>query len=183
MTCIVGFVNKGKVYIGGDSAGVSGLDYSIREDQKVFKKDNMIFGFTSSFRMGQILRYSFDIPEHSQKKDEFDYLCTVFIDALIKCFKEKGYARTKHEEVEGGTFLIGYKGKLYKIEEDFQVSQVQRLFDACGCGYAYALGAMKTMTRNSHIEPINPIEVITNALSVSEAFSAGVKAPFNVVEV
>jgi hypothetical protein len=36
MTCIVGLVDKGDVYIGGDSAGVAGLSLSIRADEKVF---------------------------------------------------------------------------------------------------------------------------------------------------
>ena len=52
MTCIVGLVENGKVYIGGDSAGVAGLDVRMRSDEKVFTKGNMIFGYTSSFRMG-----------------------------------------------------------------------------------------------------------------------------------
>ena len=83
MTCIVGFVEKGIVYIGGDSAGVSGLDLRLREDEKVFLKNGMAFGFTSSFRMGQILRYCFTIPDQDPRKDDFSYLCTDFIDALI----------------------------------------------------------------------------------------------------
>ncbi len=37
MTCIVGLVDNGKVYIGGDSAGCAGYDVRIREDQKVFR--------------------------------------------------------------------------------------------------------------------------------------------------
>jgi ATP-dependent protease HslVU (ClpYQ) peptidase subunit len=67
MTCIVGMVENGKVYIGGDSAGVSGFDYHIREDQKVFQNGDMIFGFTSSFRMGQLLQYSLKIPDHDPR--------------------------------------------------------------------------------------------------------------------
>jgi hypothetical protein len=119
MTCIVGLVDKGKVYIGGDSAGVKGSDYRIREDEKVFRKENMVFGFTSSFRMGQILRYSFKIPGHESTKEDFDYLCTSFVDALIGCFKDKGYARTDNNVVSGGCFLVGYKGNLYQIHSDF----------------------------------------------------------------
>ena len=39
MTCIVGYLDKKtkKVTIGGDSAGVAGLDITIRKDEKVFK--------------------------------------------------------------------------------------------------------------------------------------------------
>ena len=35
MTCIVGLVHEGVVYIGGDSAGVGGLSLTVRADEKV----------------------------------------------------------------------------------------------------------------------------------------------------
>ena len=179
MTCIVGYTENGKVYIGGDSAGVAGFKLVLRQDEKVFSRGQMVFGFTSSFRMGQILRYSFTIPEHDPKKDDFDYLCTDFIDALIKSFKSKGYARVKDSEVNGGTFLLGYKGNLYQIEDDFQVGTVRYKYNACGCGESYALGALMALEKEN-IEPQKRIEI---ALSAAEHFSAGVRAPFIVVSI
>ena len=62
MTCIAAITEKGKVYMGGDSAGVSGYDITIRADEKVFKNGQCVFGFTSSFRMGQLLCYKFKVP-------------------------------------------------------------------------------------------------------------------------
>ena len=59
MTVIVGYVDEenGKVYIGSDSQGVSG-DHTInRADPKVFISHGITYGFTSSYRMGQILRF------------------------------------------------------------------------------------------------------------------------------
>jgi hypothetical protein len=38
MTAIVGLVQAGSVYIGGDSAGVSGMSLTVRADAKVFRK-------------------------------------------------------------------------------------------------------------------------------------------------
>ena len=35
MTCIVGLVHEGVVYIGGDSAGVGGMSLTVRADEKV----------------------------------------------------------------------------------------------------------------------------------------------------
>ena len=180
MTCIIGFVKDGQVFIGGDSAGVAGLDYHIREDEKVFKKKDMIFGFTSSFRMGQILRYCFDIPDHDPRKDDFDYLCTDFIDGLIRSFKEKGYAKTHNERVSGGVFLVGYRGNLYQIESDFQVGKIHRPFDACGCGESYALGAMEIIVKTGYEKPE---DAIIEALTVAEAYSAGVRGPYNIVSI
>lgn len=51
MTCIVGLEHNGRVYIGADSAGVSGWDLTVRADKKVFRNGSFLFGFTDSFRM------------------------------------------------------------------------------------------------------------------------------------
>ena len=73
MTCIVGYLDKETVYLGGDSAGTDG-NYSqhIRKDKKVFQNGPFIFGFTSSFRMGQILMSSRFKPWR-QKAEQSDY--------------------------------------------------------------------------------------------------------------
>lgn len=86
MTVIVGLVNKGDVYIGGDSAGVAGLDITIRADEKVFTNGPFLMGFTTSFRMGQLLRYKFDPPKQTVNTDDMKYMVTDFIDATRKCF-------------------------------------------------------------------------------------------------
>ena len=52
MTCIVGLIDGRRVWMGGDSAGVSGLDITVRADAKVFRNGDFLIGFTSSFRMG-----------------------------------------------------------------------------------------------------------------------------------
>ena len=41
MTCIVGLVHEGVVYIGGDSAGVGGMSLTVRADEKVFQNGNV----------------------------------------------------------------------------------------------------------------------------------------------
>ena len=180
MTCIVGLIYDDKVYIGGDSAGVSGLDVQVRADEKVFLKDNMIFGFTSSFRMGQLIRYKFQVPEQSVKKDDYHYMCTDFIDGLRECFKNGGYSKVDSNREEGGTFLVGYKGQLYCIYDDFQVAKPTEDYDSCGCGAKYALGALRILRKDITLKPK---QMITKALETAEFFSGGVSAPFNIVEV
>jgi ATP-dependent protease HslVU (ClpYQ) peptidase subunit len=177
MTCIIGLKKAGSVVIGADSAGVSGWDIRQRKDSKVFIKSDMIFGFTSSFRMGQIIQHSFVIPKHYEKSD-FEYMCSDFIDALRKTLKEKGFSKIKDNTEEGGTFLVGYKGELYKIESDYQVAQILDDFDACGCGEAYALGAMAVLKDN---DTFSPEEKVKKALEIAEHFSAGVRSPFFVL--
>lgn len=174
MTCIVGFVDKEGVYIGGDSAAVSGEDltYNIRSDEKVFTSLNgeFIFGYSTSFRMGQLLRYKLKIPAHPKGMDVTQYMVTLFIDAVKRCFEDNGYTEMMTEE--GGNFMIGYKGKLYVILSDYQVAQPKESFSAIGCGENFALGAMYATVEK---EPIKKIEI---ALNAAVAFSMGVKPPF-----
>ena len=108
MTCIVGIVDKDEVIIGGDSAGVAGLNITIRKDTKVFKNGPFIMGFTSSFRMGQLLMSSkFKPSKQKARQSDYDYMITDFIDCIRKLFKTSGYLTIHNNEEAGGTFLVG----------------------------------------------------------------------------
>lgn len=172
MTCIVGLVDNGNVYIGGDSAGVAGLDITIRGDEKVFNNGPFIMGFTTSFRMGQLLRYKFTPPKQNTSQDDMTYMVTDFIDAAQKCFVENGFG----SKSIGGTFLVGYNGKLYSIDSDFQVGIPTMGYDACGCGAPLALGSIYSTVGKS------PEERIKLALEAAATFNAGVAAPFLLVK-
>jgi ATP-dependent protease HslVU (ClpYQ) peptidase subunit len=176
MTCIVGVVHENNVYIAGDSAGVAGYSMMVRADEKVFKKGEFLMGFTTSFRMGQLLRYKMDIPYHKPGVDTYEYMVTEFVEAARKCLKDGGFTRTESGEEFGGTFLVGYRGELFRIEGDFQVGKTLEKFDAVGCGHAIATGSLYS-TKLSR----QPVDRVIEALKASEQFSAGVRAPFNVV--
>jgi len=167
-TCIVGLRTETAVYIGGDSQGVDGwLGRAIRVDEKVFRKGRMIFGFTSSFRMGQILRYSFSPPSQKVDEDDYKYLCGAWVDSLISCLKDKGYAKVENNVSTGGTFLLGFNGRLYRIESDFQIAERVEPYDAIGC-------ALSILTEKR----IRPEAMVKRALEAAEQFSAGVAGPF-----
>ena len=176
MTCIVGLVDKDGVYIGGDSAAVSegDLSYNIRTDEKVFLKGEFIFGYSTSFRMGQLLQYKLRLPTHPKGMENHQYMVTLFVDAVKKCFEDNDYTDMMTEE--GGCFMVGYKGKLYVILSDYQVAEPKESFAALGCGELIALGAMYA---NSEKDPIKKMET---ALNASVAFSMGVKPPFKFVK-
>lgn len=180
MTCIVGFIEKDTVYIGGDSAGVGGYDLQIRKDVKVFKNGPFIMGFTSSFRMGQLLMSSkFKPKKQLSKQSDYDYMITTFIDNIRKLFKDNGFEKKYTDgESKGGTFLVGYKGNLYEIDEDFQVGIREENFGSVGCGHHLALGAMYILNLDKNKTPEQKIE---DSLKAAERFSAGVSGPFNIV--
>lgn len=178
MTCIVGIAHKGKVYLGGDSAGVSGLDITVRKDKKVFQNGEFVMGFTSSFRMGQILQYTFTPPEVEIEDDDLmAYMVRKFIPAVRKTFKEEGYAAIESNREKGGCFLVGVRGRLFQIDSDFQVGEHLNGMAAVGCGESYAYGSLFAQRDTKMDAP----EKLENALEAAAFFSGGVVAPFNFV--
>lgn len=178
MTCVIGLVHDGIVWMGADSAGVDvgSLSLQNRSDPKVFKNDKFVMGFTSSFRMGSLLRYSFTPPEQANSIDDDKYMNTWFINAVRECLKNGGWARKEHEWEIGGDFLVGYKGRLYGVEGDYQVSTVAESFMAIGCGNQIAIGAMYAA------KALPPQKRIRLALEAAERFSAGVRGPFSIIK-
>lgn len=178
MTCIAGFTDGTRTVIGGDSAGVSGFDLMVRADQKVFRVGGFVFGFTSSFRMGQLLRYRFSPPTLKRGRDIYEYMVTDFIDSVRACFKDGGFASTDSSGSEkGGTFLVGYQGRLFTVESDYQVGENTYPFAAVGCGDNLALGAFMALTTAR--PDYEPEQYVEEALKVSEALNGGVSAPFH----
>jgi hypothetical protein len=132
MTCIAAIVEDGKVWMSSDSAGVAGYDLMIRRDPKIYKVGEFIFGFTSSFRMGQLLGYKFAPPEQSQKDTVERYINTAFIDSLRQTLKDGGFSNTTNGVESAGEFLVGYRGRLFRICGDYQVGELLVNFDSVG---------------------------------------------------
>lgn len=172
MTCIAGLVEGSTVWIGGDSAGVAGLSMNVRADQKVFRNGPMLFGFTTSFRMGQLLRHTLVIPDHDPRVPVEKYMATTFVDAVRECLKSNGWACKTNERETGGTFLVGYKGRLFCVFDDYQVGESSDGYDSVGCGCEIAEGALFATAGQS------PRERIETALKAAERHSAGVRGPF-----
>lgn len=175
MTCITGIEHNGKVWIGGDSAGVGGYDVTVRADEKVFVNGPCLFGFSTSFRMGQLLRYQLAVPEKPPSMDDNRFVHTLLLEAIRKTLKEFGFAKVENNEETGGFFLLGYAGHLYAIENDYQVGRSVDPFAACGCGMNYALAVLHTSTLK------DPQARIIKALQTAEHFSAAVRGPFHVL--
>ena len=179
MTCIVGVPQgSGRVVMGADSAGVSGWDLIVRADAKVFERGPFLMGFTSSFRMGQLLRYRLDVPEHPDDMPDLEYLSTAFVDAVRECLGSGGWRKKENEREEGGAFLVGYRGRVYEVSSDFQVGESVAGYAACGCGAQVALGALHALSESG----LTAATRVRRALVAAEALSAGVRGPFVILE-
>lgn len=172
MTCIVGIEHAGRVYLGADSAGSTGWTLTVRADEKVFKVGPFVMGFTTSFRMGQLLRYNLTVGEPTVGCEDERFMATTFIDSVRTTLKGGGYAQVHDGQEAGGEFLVGYKGRLYQVCSDYQVGRSVSGYAAVGSGDRVALGALYATT---HLPPDERIQV---ALDAAEQFSAGVRGPF-----
>jgi len=178
MTCIIGIANNGKITMGADSASVSGYNGRVTNLSKVFIVDKFIVGYTDSFRMGQILEHHLSVRPQNDKDDKSDcnYMVRVFIEEVREVLKVYGFAEIDNNVEEGGTFLVGYSGKLYTVYSDFQINEYVDEYSSIGCGREYALGAMAAY-KNLH-----PKERVQKSLEVAGHFSVGVMPPYIIKE-
>jgi hypothetical protein len=181
MTCIVGITDGDRVFIGGDSAGVAGYDITLRKDPKVFKNGDFLIGYTSSFRMGQLLRYQCNFTSYHPDfyDDEYHYMCTTFIEEVRSVLKDYGYTTIDANNEAGGVFLVGFNGKIFRVDYDFHVGESLKCYDSIGCGKDYALGCLFGNEGDLKSDPKHYINLV---LKAAEEFSGGVRSPFIILE-
>lgn len=172
MTCIVGLVDRKTVYIGADSASVAGWTRRVTRLPKVFRRGPFLIGYTTSFRMGQLLEHSLAVPPQGPERDDMRYMVTVFAEHVRALLKERGVAKIEANAESGGQFLVGYRARLYSVQTDFQVNEMSDGFDAVGSGAEYALGALSALRGTS------PVLRLKRALEISSHFNMGVSPPF-----
>lgn len=174
MTCIVGLVEGNSVYMGADSAATR--DYETRAlngPRKLIRVSDFLIGYTTSFRMGQILEHHLSVRPQGKESD-FAYMVTAFVEAVRDSLKTHGYSEINNNRESGGTLLIGYHGHLYKMISEFSVLEVNDGFDAIGCGEDYALGVLYALNNHSAEDRI------TVSLATAAYFSSHVCLPFHI---
>lgn len=177
MTCIVGITDGKTVTIGGDSATANDDYIDVSIVPKVWEQDGWAYGFTSSWRMGQLLRWAFCPPPMTEGPIE-RYMVVDFVNALRMCLADGGWLKKENEVERGGAFLVGHAGRLFRIDSDFQVAEVAAGVDAVGCGDFFALGALHALGPK-----VPAKDRALKALEAAAAYSTGVRGPFTVVEV
>jgi hypothetical protein len=184
MTCIVAIAQNDVVYMAADHAASdekSGWILS-RRDPKVFKVGQYGVAFTDSFRMGQILQYSWSPPRYTPTKTNSGldkFMKTKFVDSVKEAFRGGGYgSQVSGQEDEGGIFIVGVCGRIFTIDEDFHVGENIINYMAEGSGGMFALGSLHT-TKNQK----NPKIRLKAALEAAAEFSMSVSPPFTYIQV
>lgn len=175
MTCIAGLIDGGKVYIGGDSAASDEVATIVRQDEKVFHVGPYLIGVCDSFRVAQLLRYSFD-PPRFDGGDLFRFMVVGFINGVRKLLADGGVAKIDSNVEEGGDFLVGFQGRLFHVGSDFQVGESADGYDACGSGTVAALASLYSTGK------LSPKRRLIVALEAAEKLHSGeVRRPFRIL--
>ena len=178
MTCIVATRSRKGVIIGGDSLGSDGYGSTVRQDPKVGRVGEYLFGFCGSFRVGQVLLFDFDPPEPSRKTapEIYRFLVAEFIPKLRETMLGAGVLKIedKIEEFDGAAFIIGIHSHMFYVEEDLQVGWPNTPYFSVGSGEDYAMGAMY----NAYKQKKRGEDLLMAGLNAAEQFSVGVGGPF-----
>ena len=181
MTCIVAVRGKdGSVIMGGDSMGADGWDRMTIAEPKVFRLGDYAIGYTSSFRMGQLLGFSMEAPAPPKKRaDLARFMRREFTDAVRSTLKAGGWIKITDAKEDAGSFLVAVRGRVFNFGDELYSVESAEPFDSVGCGRAYALGALRAL----HDVPVsmNARQRCEAALKVAVRSSTGVSAPFHFV--
>ena len=148
MTCIVGAVVRGRTYIGGDSASVSGDIHVPRAEAKVLRKDGYVFGFSGTWRFVQIVAHAWTLPTRPAGSSLEEYAVGQAMQSLRAVLKTRGFLHVKDgvETIPSqGAFMFGSRGELVAVYADFQVAnrgESDPSYAALGSGWEVALGAL-----------------------------------------
>jgi len=153
-----------------------------RKDSKVFRVGQYGIAFTDSFRMGDILQYSWKYPVYTPTKTNSGldkFMRTKFVDSVKTTFSENGFGSSPaNEEHTGGIFLVGMCGRIFTVDEDYNVGQSVINYAAEGSGAMFALGALYATSKQ-----INPKARLKLALEAATEFTMSVSAPYTFIQV
>ena len=141
MTCIVAIAEDNTIHMAGDRMAAGNGDKMMYNRSKVFINGDFVIGYTDSFRLGQLMEFTWNQPDFTAGQSDFGYMCTAVVDSIKKMLADYDVVFGAGENL-----LIGYGGKLYTIQGDYSVFEHEH-FAAVGCGYVAAKASLYTSAR------------------------------------
>ena len=191
MTCIIAAEANGKVYMGADSVALDRTyDFDVIEGSKMFRRGEMLIGCAGQPRQAQIVKHYAHLP--SQPSDinktlpgyrdrSDDQYLMAFIENIRTALRDYGCMEMENGIEAGCNLIIGYHGKVYAVENHFQIHRSRRGCIATGVGAPYALASLLTSMRPPvSWERVDMTDKITVALQIASQLCVAVYAPFQV---
>lgn len=177
MTLIVGTLHEGQVWMACDSIGSDGFTKMIVKQPKLFRKGDLIMGYTDSFRLGQLLEHNLALPSRAVGQEVVPWLITAFVDTLRTCLKNGGYATFESGTEGGGNFLIATEGRLFEVQRNYSILESTEPYAAVGSGEYHAYGALHA----THLLDLPPRQRLLLALEAAAAHVTTVRGPYWII--
>lgn len=175
-TCIVGIVDKRGVILGADTlVSDQWSKFSMKQSKLVRLSDDIVIGCCGSVRLRDILACDVSpAPPGKSDNNAHRYIVSVVMPEIRDKLKAAGCLASDNgvDQVDA-MMLLAYRGSLFMVDSDLQVSQPASGYWAVGSGSEYALGSLYA-TRGIR----EAKKRITLALQAASEFSPSVAPPF-----
>jgi len=175
-TVIAGVVTKRGLYMACDSSAnyEDGVIYTDTED-KIFKLGPLLVGSAGSCRVAQILwSLGGSIPELKAEAPRDDLVRWV-VPFLRRTLLTSG-VDMKEPDFD---LLVGYRGQLFTIDDDFHVGQDNLPFAAIGSGGETAWGVLYSHHKTGKLKQA-PKKCLHEAMEAAAVRMSSVRGPFKV---
>ena len=162
MTCVVAYKTKSKIGIASDKCASNGYTFSKYNQPKIFRNGGFIIGYTTSFRLGQLLEYRWIPPQRGEDQTENNYIFVSVIESIKDMLVVDGFSTNG----VGGNFIIIYNKRIFEVQDDYSLLEVKD-YCAVGCGTDEAETTLYIL------------EQIENNLSIKDKLRLAIKAAAN----
>lgn len=177
MTCVIAISDGRSLVFAADSAASNlktGEIYNL-DNEKIFCCGPWLVGHTTSYRLGQVLRHRVLWPSPPAEVEDLEgFIVGEVVDAVRKGLRAAGASKRLQSAENGGTFLLGYGGKIFGIADDYSVVRLPNHFAAIGHGRFLAYGALHALKESGL-----PLEERCRiALEAAATYDTTVRGPF-----
>jgi hypothetical protein len=170
MTLIVGIADRRKVWLGADSASVSGEYSTIAREPKIFEREGWLVACAGDWRALDLIRYEARLPNVPPAANLHSVVCVDFSRAISTTFSDNGYELKDENDLN---LLIASGNALFNWNA-WHAEQVS--FYAVGMGDEIALGYLEARHGTRA-----PAEVIRETFKVTRKYYAGaVRPPYRI---
>jgi ATP-dependent protease HslVU (ClpYQ) peptidase subunit len=190
MTCVIALVDRDRMYMACDSAASSGDRVMILKRPKFHRitsegNPDLLIGCSGRAKSIQVLGWLglTEIPKDTEP-DPHTFIVQAIvprIEALLEQYQLAYADKETGELVHDNQFIIAYRGSIFTIGVDFYALESAKPYNTIGSGGPWALCGMDTA--KSMNPDITPEELIMKGMEQAVEYSAGVRGPFQAIEI
>ena len=160
----------------------NGISHYLVKDPKVFQVGDFYFGFTDSFYMGQLLKYSFVPPERQEGISDSQYLFQDVRVALTNLFDQNEFGIKDRGTLDCpdlvfGEFLMVYKERIFLVQAN--MSFLEYDITTCGSGAQVAQGVLLALMENTDL---SMEETLTKTMDIVNRNCVGVSKELDIIQ-